>query len=72
MRAYEYSVGVSSEGKLELPDALLKVLLPNQIVRVIILMNEQVDGSADAEWSEVSAKQFLAGYVDTDAAYDKI
>jgi hypothetical protein len=72
MRAYEYPVKVSSEGKLELPDALLKVLPPNQIVRVIILMNEHRDGSADADWSEVSAQQFLAGYVDADAAYDTI
>jgi hypothetical protein len=72
MRAYEYPVKVSSEGKLELPDALLKVLPPNQIVRVIILMNEQADESANAEWSQLSARQFLAGYAEADAAYDNI
>jgi len=72
MRAYEYPVKVSSEGKLELPEALLKVLPPNQVVRVIILMNEDADGSADADWSELSAKQFLAGYADSDSAYDNI
>ena len=49
MRAYEYLVKVSSDGKLELSDALLKVLPPNQIVRVIILMQEQVDEAADTQ-----------------------
>ena len=72
MRAYEYPVKVSPEGKLELPDALLKVLPPNQIVRVIILLNEHAGDLADAEWSQLSAEQFLAGYADADAAYDNI
>jgi len=72
MRAYEYPIKVSPEGKLELPDALLKVLPPNQVVRVIILMNESSDAEGESDWSELTAKQFLAGYSEADAAYDNI
>ena len=72
MRAYEYPVKVSSEGKLELPDALLKVLPPNQVVRVIILMNETTDTEGEMAWSRMTAEQFLAGYNESDAAYDSI
>ena len=72
MRAYEYPVKVSPEGKLELPDTLLEVLIPNQMVRVIILMSETSDAEGEANWSKLTAERFLAGYNEADAAYDDI
>lgn len=49
MKAYEFPAKVTAEGKLELPDAMLKNLLPNQQVRVIVLVNELVDIEEDDE-----------------------
>jgi len=72
MRAYEFPVRVTPEGKLELPDALLKLLPSNQIVRVIILINEPVDMKAQAAWSRLTAEQFFAGHTEADAIYDRI
>jgi len=40
MKAYEFPCKVTSEGRLELPDALMKLLPANQVVQVIILLNE--------------------------------
>jgi hypothetical protein len=72
MRAYEYPVKVTSEGKLELPDALRDKLLPNQVVRIIVLINEPVDSEAKPDWPKLTAEQFLAGYSEADAAYDHL
>ncbi len=72
MKAYEYPVRVNSQGELELPDALRKVLPPNQVVRVIILMEELGNAEEQAAWSRMSAEQFLAGYSEADSAYDTI
>jgi hypothetical protein len=38
MKAYEFPCKVTSEGRLELPDALMKLLPANQVVQVIILL----------------------------------
>ena len=72
MRAYEYPVRVTSEGKLELPEALLKKLPPNQVVRIIVLLNESSEAEEQAAWSRLTAEQFFAGYSEADAAYDNI
>ena len=72
MRAYEYPAKVTPEGKLELPDALRDKLLPNQVVRIIVLINEPADSEAKPDWSKLTAEQFLAGYSEADAAYDQL
>jgi hypothetical protein len=40
VKAYEFPCKVTPEGRLELPEALTKLLPVNQVVRVIILLNE--------------------------------
>ena len=72
MKAYELPIKVTPEGKLELPDALMKLLPANQVVRVIILVSEPADMEEQAAWSRLTAEQFFAGYNETDAVYDKI
>jgi len=71
MRAYEIPARVTPEGKLELPDALLKLLPSNQVVRVLILFDDTRDVE-EAAWSRLAAEQFLAGYSDADAVCDKV
>ncbi|MFB2835736.1 hypothetical protein [Floridanema evergladense] len=72
MKAYEFPAKVTDEGKLELPDTILKNLTPNQQVRIIILVNELVDTEEDdeekeaADWARLGTAQLFAGYSDED------
>jgi hypothetical protein len=72
MKAYEFPVKVSSEGTLELSENILKVLPPNQVVRVIILVNEPQGLEEQDDWGDLTIEQFFGGYNDKDAAYDKL
>ncbi|MCI0489838.1 MAG: hypothetical protein L0229_24875 [Blastocatellia bacterium] len=72
MKAYEMPLRVSEEGKLELPEELLRRLQPDQIVRVIVLISEPADAEEQASWSRLTAEQFLTGYSEADAVYDHI
>lgn len=72
MRAYEFPIKVTPDGKLELPGALLKLLPDNQVVRVIILISESTDKEEQAAWSRLTVEQFFAGYSEADAVYDRI
>jgi hypothetical protein len=68
----KYPAKVTPEGKLELPDALRDKLLPNQVVRMSVLINEPVDSEAKPDWPNLTAEQFLVGYSEADAAYDQL
>ncbi len=70
MKAYEFPVKVSPEGRLDLPDSVLELLPRDQMVRVIILLPES-DDSEDADWERLTAEQFLAGYDEADSVYDR-
>jgi hypothetical protein len=72
MRAYEFPTKITSEGNLQLPDALQRQLPNDQEIRVIILVPESTDTAEDANWERLTAEQFLAGYDETDAVYDNI
>ena len=78
MKLYEFPAKATAEGKLELPDAMLKKLPPNQQVRVIVLVNKLVDIEEDdeekeaADWARLGTAQLFAGYSDEDAIYDNI
>lgn len=71
MKAYEFPVKIASDGKIELPDRLSKLLPSNQIIRVIILVDEQTEDDQEG-WSRMTAEQFLAGYDEVDAIYDRL
>jgi len=72
MKAYEFPTKVTPDGKLELPDKLLKLLSDNQIVRVIILISEPTDIGEQSAWFRLTAEQFFAGYSEADSIYDKV
>lgn len=72
MKAYEFPTRITSEGTLELPDALLKLLPDDEVVRVLILVNEPADGEEEAVWAHLTTEQFFAGYSEADAIYDRI
>jgi hypothetical protein len=72
MKAYEFPVKVTSDGRLILPDTLSELLPSNQVVRVILLVSEPTDVEEQAVWSHLTAEQFFAGYSEADAVYDRI
>jgi hypothetical protein len=72
MKAYEFPVKVTSDGKLALPDTFLKLLPDNQVVRIVLLVSEPTDVEEQAAWSQLTAEQFLAGYSEADTIYDRI
>ncbi len=72
MKAYEFPVKVTHGGTVQLPDTLLNLLPSDRVVRVIILVNEPEDRKEEADWSRLTAEQFLAGYSSADAVYDRI
>jgi hypothetical protein len=72
MKAYEFPCKVTSEGRLELPNALTKLLPANQVLRVIILLSEPTEREDEEVWARLTAEQFLTGYSAADAVYDEI
>ena len=72
MKAYEFPCKVTSEGRLELPNALTKLLPDNQVVRVIILLSEPTEREDEEVWARLTTEQFLTGYSAADAVYDEI
>ncbi len=71
MKAYEFPAKITPEGKLELPESLLKRLPNDQMVMVIALVSEQTDIEEQATWNRLTSEQFFAGYDQADAIYDK-
>ncbi|MEH2305971.1 hypothetical protein [Nostoc sp.] len=73
MKAYEFPANVTTEGKIELPNAILQHLANNQQVKVIILVNEPTEEEQEeAAWHRLAAEQLLKGYSEDDAIYDTI
>ena len=70
MKAYEFPVKISAEGKFDIPAAVTEMLPGGQVVRMIILIREPTDADEQAAWSDLAAEQFLAGYSEADAIYD--
>jgi hypothetical protein len=72
MKAYEFPTTVTSDGKLAVPSELIDQLPSDREVRVIVLVTEPEAWLANADWSRLTAEQFLAGYDDADAIYDNM
>ena len=72
MKAYEFAGKVTSEGKLELPDTVQNVLPGNREVRVIVLVSEPGDIEERTAWARLTTEQFLSGYSEADAVYDRM
>jgi len=72
MKAYEFEARIMPDGKLDIPAAVMKRLPQKQAVRVIILIGEPMDVYEQQAWSRLTAEQFLAGYSEADAIYDRL
>jgi hypothetical protein len=77
MKAYEFPAKLTTEGKLEFSDAILKQLPINQELKIIILVKEATDIEEDEQqqntaWRRLAAEQFFADYKEEEAIYDQI
>ncbi|MBD2363160.1 hypothetical protein H6G36_18535 [Anabaena minutissima FACHB-250] len=62
MKAYEFPANVTTEGKIELPNAILQQLVNNQQVKVIILVNEPTEEEQEeAAWQRLAADPIRFG-----------
>lgn len=71
MKAYEFPIRVTSEGTLEIPAGVSELLPRNETVRVIFLVREPEDIYEQKAWNELTAKEFFAGYAESDSIYDE-
>ena len=69
---YQVSLEVTDEGKLDLPQHFMEQLRPGYLVHITVVPNEQDMDVESREWADLTARQFLAGYSDADAIYDKL
>ena len=67
MQAYEYYAEVLSDGHLPIPENLKDKLKPDSKVRVMVLIDDE-----DAAWNNFVMSQFLKGYSEKDAIYDRL
>lgn len=67
MKAYEYYADVLTDGHLSIPEDLKGKLKPESKVRVMLLLDDE-----DIAWNTFTMSQFLKGYSDKDAVYDKL
>lgn len=71
MKAYEFPVKMSAEGILEIPAPVSELIPPGEIVRVILLVPESEDLYEQKQWNLLTAKEFFAGYAESDSIYDE-
>lgn len=74
MKAYEFSAKVTSDGRLEMPDILLKDVPCNQEVKIIVLVKEtaEIERQEDSDWSLLAVEQFFSDDNQADAIYNQI
>jgi hypothetical protein len=71
MKAYEFPLKVSPQGTLEIPAPVSELLSQGEVVRVILLVSEPEDLSEERQWAYLAAKEFFAGYAESDSIYDE-
>lgn len=67
MEAYEYYADVLPDGHLSVPEELRERLKTDAKVRVMLLLEND-----DAAWDEFAMNQFVEGYGEGDAVYDRL
>ena len=68
MQAIEFLTRIEGNRQIEVPYAFAQMLKENQQVRIIIL----VEDNEESAWQNGVAEQFLQGYAQEDAQYDKL
>ncbi len=74
MKIYEFNSKILPGGELEYPNNIKEKLLPNQEVKVIILVKENsvTENSEEENWSRLAVKTFFSDYSEEDEIYNQI
>jgi len=67
MEAYEYVAKVNADGHFSVPEHLINKLSNVSTVRVMLLLESEEDS-----WEKLTMSEFLKGYSEMDAAYDRV
>jgi len=67
MKAYEYYGKILPDGHLSLPEDLKDKFKAESKIRVMLLLDED-----EKAWDQLTMSQFLKGYSERDAIYDKL
>ena len=69
MKAIEFTARMQDVGHIDIPQNFRSEVHLNQSVRVLILLDD--NNASDNAWASLSQNQFLNGYSEEDAIYDK-
>jgi hypothetical protein len=69
MKTLEFQAQLNPDHTLTVPPAVACEIRSGEAVRVVLLVP---DANEDQSWKELTTEQFLAGYSDGDAIYDKL
>ena len=67
MKAYEYEGKLLPDGHLSIPEDLKGKLKSDSKIKVMLLVDDE-----ETAWDKMSVSQFLKGYSEKDAIYDKL
>lgn len=70
MKAYEFLLNITKEGKPEIDPALLKILPKNQKIRGILLVEEAMDKKFRSNELNIQQQEFSYGFGPQEAVYD--
>ncbi len=68
MRAIEFKTKLKDRSSIDIPEKY-RGITRNKNLRVLILINE--DARDDKMWKRLTSQEFLKGYSEKDAIYDK-
>ncbi len=69
MKALEFEARINPDNTLPIPPSVLAEVPTGQTVKILMLVP---DSTEDAEWEEMASGEFLRGYAESDAIYDRL
>jgi len=72
MKAYEFPITITEEGKVDVPSAIAEILPRGRTIRAIFLVDETSEADESEDWARLTSEQFLAGYSEADEIYDRL
>jgi len=69
MQQFEFQTVLPADAIVTVPPEIAVQVEPNRPIRIVMLVP---DPQQEREWSALTARQFLHGYADEDAIYDRL
>ncbi len=69
MKILEFPTYITPDNTVRLPPEVAAQIQQEAPVRVVLIFPEEVD---DQDWVHLTTEQFMKGYAESDAIYDKL